>query len=74
MEPVDPHVLDRIVVIGHGLIGGSIALAAAERRLAGADELFRQALADRDAAQAERDAAAARHDAAVARVDALAEE
>ncbi len=50
------------------------ALAAAERRLAGADELFRQALADRDAAQAERDAAAARHDAAVARVDALAEE
>ncbi len=31
MEPVDPHGFDRIVVIGHGLIGGSIALAAAER-------------------------------------------
>ena len=31
MEPVDPHGFDRIVVIGHGLIGGSIALAASER-------------------------------------------
>lgn len=49
------------------------ALAAAERRLASVEELFRQAEADLAAARAEHDAAVARHQAAVARVDALAD-
>jgi len=31
MEPLAPHPFERIVIVGRGLIGGSIALAAAER-------------------------------------------